>query len=328
MSQPTALSFLRRNASRLLASALLVPALAFAQAFPSKPLHIVVPFAPGGAVDTVARIVGAKVSEEVGQSVIVENKPGGQANIGAELVANSAPDGYTMLLGANGLATNPTLMHMSFDPLKSFATVARVGYAPLVLVVPAKSPAKSVSELVAYIKAHPGTTNYGSAAVGGSGHLASELFKLKTGTDSQHVPYKGGAPALTDLIAGRLDYMLLNPLEVAPHVKSGKLRALAVSSSKRIASLPDVPSFAEAGVGDFRASVWWGFLVPAATPKDTVAKLSSAILKALDDPQVKSKLESLGAVVEPQDSQAFGEFLRAETETWAGVIRKAGIKAE
>ena len=322
------LDFLRPLGRAAAALAAAIPLLASAQVFPAKPLHIVVPFAPGGAVDTVARIVGAKLSDEVGQPVIVENKPGGQANIGAELVANAAPDGYTMLLGANGLATNPTLMHMSFDPLKAFATVARVGYAPLVLVVPEKSPAKSVPELVAYIKAHPGKTNYGSAAVGGSGHLASELFKLKTGTDSQHVPYKGGAPALTDLIAGRLDYMLLNPLEVAPHVKAGKLRALAVSSSKRIASLPDVPTFTEAGLADFQASVWWGFVVPAATPKDVVAKLSAEILKALDDPQVKGKLENLGAVVDPQDSQAFGAFLRSETQTWAGVIRKAGIKAE
>ena len=322
------IALLRQLRRATVAVATALPHLAAAQAFPSRPLHIVVPFAPGGAVDTVARIVGAKLSDEMGQPVIVENKPGGQANIGAELVANSAPDGYTMLLGANGLATNPTLMHMSFDPLKAFATVARVGYAPLVLVVPEKSPAKSVSQLVAYIKAHPGKTNYGSAAVGGSGHLATELFKIKTGTDSQHVPYKGGAPALTDLIAGRLDFMLLNPLEVAPHVKSGKLRALAVSSSKRIASLPDVPTFTEAGLKDFNASVWWGFVVPAATPQDVVAKLSSAVLKALDDPKVKSKLENLGAVVDPQDSAAFGAFLRSETATWADVIRKAGIKAE
>ena len=322
------IELLRRIRRTAAIAAAALPLLAAAQAFPTKPLHIVVPFAPGGAVDTVARIVGAKLSDELGQPVIVENKPGGQANIGAELVANSAPDGYTMLLGANGLATNPTLMHMPFDPLKAFATVARVGYAPLVLVVPEKSPAKSVAQLVAYVKAHPGKTNYGSAAVGGSGHLATELFKMKTGTDSQHVPYKGGAPALTDLIAGRLDFMLLNPLEVAPHVRAGKLRALAVSSSHRIASLPDVPTFTEAGLKDFNASVWWGFVVPAATPKDVVAKLSSAVLKALDDPQVKHKLESLGAVVDPQDSAAFGGFLRTETATWAEVIHKAGIKAD
>jgi tripartite-type tricarboxylate transporter receptor subunit TctC len=316
------------SARRIAAAAMLVPALAFAQSFPSRPLHIVVPFAPGGAVDTVARIVGAQLSSRIGQPVVVEDKPGAQANIGTEYVANSEADGYTLLLGANGLATNPTLMRMTFDPLKVLAPVARVGYAPLVLVVPAKSPAKSVSELVSYIKAHPGGTNYGSAAVGGSGHLGGELFKIKTGTDSQHIAYKGGAPALTDLIAGRLDFMLINPLEAVPHVKAGKLRALAVSSSKRIESLPDVPTFAQAGLQDYRASVWWGFLVPAATPKDVVARLEREVLEALEDAEVKGKLEKLGAVVDPQDAQAFGAFLRSETATWAEVIHKAGIKAE
>jgi tripartite-type tricarboxylate transporter receptor subunit TctC len=316
---------LRRAAVAIVAA---LPILAIGQAFPSRPLHVVVPFAPGGAVDTVARIVGAQLSMQVGQAVVVENKPGGQANIGAEVVAHAAPDGYTMLLGANGLATNPTLMHMSFDPLEAFATVARVGYAPLVLVVPEASPAQSVAGLVAYIKARPGATNYGSAAVGGSGHLASELFKMKTATDSQHVPYKGGAPALTDLIAGRLTYMLINPLEAAPHVKAGKLRALAVSAPKRIGSLPDVPTFDEAGVPGFQATVWWGFVVPAATPKDVVARLQQEILKALGEPQVKAKLELLGAVVDPQDAAAFGAYLRAETATWAEVIRQAHIQAE
>jgi len=319
------ISFARRAAVLAVAA---FPLFALAQPFPSHALRIVVPFAPGGAVDTVARIVGAQVSTQVGQAVVVENKPGAQANLGAELVAHAAPDGYTMLLGANGLATNPTLMKMSFDPLQAFATVARVGYAPLVLVVPEASPAKTVAQLVAYIKAHPGQTNYGSAAVGGSGHLASELFKMKTATDSQHVPYKGGAPALTDLIAGRLTYMLINPLEAAPHVKAGKLRALAVSSPKRIASLPDTPTFDEAGVKGFNATVWWGFLVPAATPKDVVARLQREILDALADREVKGKLELLGAVVDSQDAADFGAFLRAQTGTWAEVIRTAHIQAE
>jgi len=309
-------------------AALLLPALALAQAFPSKPVRIVVPFAPAGAVDTVARIVGAQLADQLGQPVVVENKPGGQANIGAEMVANAAPDGYTMLLGANGLATNPTLMKMSFDPLQAFAAVARVGYAPLVLVVPAASPVRSVAELIAYTKAHPGATNYGSAAVGGSGHLASELLKMQTGIDSQHIPYKGGAPALTDLIGNRLTFMLINPLEAAPHVKAGRLRALAVSSAKRIGALPDVPTFDEAGVKGFEASVWWGFVVPAATPKDVVTRLSRETLTALDQPAVRSKLEALGAVVDPQDAAQFGRFLRSETEKWATVIRKAGITAE
>lgn len=310
------------------ALAMALPGLAAAQAFPTKPLHIVVPFAPGGAVDTVARVVGAQLSEQLKQPVVVENKPGGNANIGAEAVVRSAPDGYTMLLGANGLATNPSLMKMSFDPLKDLEPVARVGYAPLVLVVPTPLPVKNVSELIAYAKAHPGKTNYGSAAVGGSGHLASALFDSQVGIDSVHIPYKGGAPALTDLLGNRLTFMLLNPLETLPHVKAGKLRALAVSSPRRIPTLPDVPTFVEAGVKGFEASVWWGFLVPAGTPKPVVDKLSQEILEALQAPAVREKLENLGAVVDPQGPQDFGRFLRNETTKWSAVIKQVGIKAD
>ena len=237
--------------------AIVVP-VAMAQGFPSHTVKIVVPFAPGGAVDSVARVVGARMAEQMGQPVIVENKPGANANLGAQAVVASTADGYTLLLGANGLATNPTLeKNLPFDPLKDLATVARVGYAPLVLVVPESSPAKTVQDLVAASKAHPNTFNYGSAAVGGSGHLATELLKSATGLDAQHVAYKGGAPALTDLIGGRLTLMLINPREAAPHVKAGKLRALAVSSPQRIASLPEVPTFEQAGVKGFEASVWW-----------------------------------------------------------------------
>ncbi len=318
----------RRCVPIFAAIGLALPGLVAAQAFPARPVHVVVPFAPGGAVDTVARVIGAQLSEQIKQPVIVENKPGGNANIGAEAVAHAAPDGYTVLLGANGLATNPSLMKMPFDPLKDLVPVARVGYAPLVLVVPVALPVKSVAELVAYAKAHPGQTNYGSAAVGGSGHLASALFDSEAGIDSVHIPYKGGAPALTDLIGNRLTFMLLNPLEVLPHVKAGKLRALAVSAPKRIASMPDVPTFTEAGMKGFEASVWWGFLVPAGTPRPAVDALSQQILKSLQAPAVRARLENLGAVIDPQGPQDFGRFLEGETRKWAGVIQKFGIHAE
>ena len=318
-----------RTITAALALALALPLAAFAQPYPSKPVKIVVPFPPGGAVDAVARIMQPKLAELLGQPVVVDNKPGANADIGAQATLAAPADGYTMLLSANPLATNPTLnSKLPYKPLTDFATVARVGYAPLVLVVPADSPAKSVKDLVAESKAKPNTMNYGSAATGGSGHLASELLKIKTGMDAQHIAYKGGAPALTDLIAGRLTFMLINPLEAAPHVKAGKLRALAVSSPKHIAQLPDVPTFDEAGVKDFRASVWWGFLVPAATPKDVVARLSRDILKTLEDPAVREKLIAVGAEVEPQDAAAFGAFLKSETETWAGVIKAAHIKGD
>lgn len=307
----------------------LSPAAAMAQAYPAKAIHVVVPFAAGGAVDSVARVVGQRVAEQIGQVVVIENKPGGHANIGADFVAKSPADGYTALLGANGLATNMTLYKdMPFDTLRDFAAVAGVGYAPLVLTVPASSPARTLQEFLAQARAKPGSYTYGSAGGGTSGHLASELFKITAKFDALHVPYKGGAPALTDLIGERLSFMLINPIEAAPHVKSGKLRALAVSSGKRIAMMPEVPTFGEAGVPGFEASVWWGFVVPAKTPKEVVARLSAEILKALQDAGVRDKLAVLGAVVEPSGAEEFGRFLKAEIDKWAGVIKTAKITAE
>lgn len=311
----------------MVAAAIAFPA--GAQTFPSKPIKIVVPFAAGGAVDVVARVVGQRISDQVNQPVIVDNKPGGHANIGADFVAKSPPDGYTLLLGANGLASNMTLhKNIPFDTLRDFAPVAGVGYAPLVLVVPAASPAKSLQEFIAMARAKPGEFTYGTAAAGGSGHLATELLKSEAKFDALHVPYKGGAPALTDLMGERISFMLLNPIEVVPHVKSGRLRALAVSSPKRLPMLPDVPTFKEAGIPGFEASVWWGFVAPAKTPKDVVARLESEVLKALENDAVRDKLVSLGAVVEPTNSAQFGQFLKSEVDKWARVIKSAKITEE
>ncbi len=316
-------------AGALLVGACLALPVAHAQSYPTKAIKVIVPFAAGGAVDTVARVIGQRVSEQVGQPVIVENKPGGHANIGADFVAKAPADGYTALLGANGLATNMTLTKdLPFDTLRDFAPVAFVGYAPLVLVVPAASGAKTLQEFLAAARAKPGAFTYGTAGAGGSGHLASELFKSSAKFDALHVPYKGGAPALTDLMGDRITFMLINPIEAAPHVKAGRLRALAVSGDKRLELLPDVPTFKEAGVAEFDASVWWGFVVPAKTPKEVVAKLSAEILKALQDPGVREKLHALGAVVEPAGPEAFGKFLKAEIDKWAAVIRAAKITTE
>jgi tripartite-type tricarboxylate transporter receptor subunit TctC len=318
-----------RSTAFALGAVALLAASAQAQPFPSKPIKIVVPFAAGGAVDVVARVVGQRVSEQVNQPVIVDNKPGGHANIGADLVAKSPPDGYTLLLGANGLAANMTLhKNIPFDTLRDFAPVAGVGYAPLVLVVPAGSPSKNLQELIAMARAKPGALTYGTAAAGGSGHLATELLKAEAKFDALHVPYKGGAPALADLIGERISFMLINPLEAAPHVQSGRLRALAVSSSKRLAMLPDVPTFKEAGLTGFEATVWWGFVVPAKTPKEIVTRLQNEILKALESDAVRDKLVSLGAVVEPTASAQFGSFLASEVDKWAGVIKAAKITEE
>jgi tripartite-type tricarboxylate transporter receptor subunit TctC len=313
----------------LIFCAVIIPSAALAQTYPAKPIRIIVPFAAGGAVDVVARAVGQRMSEQMASPVIIENKPGASANLGAELVAKAQPDGYTVLMGANGLATNMTLFrNLGFDTAKDFAPIARIGYAPLVLVVQASSPAKSLKDLIALAKAQPGSLTYGSAGNGGSGHLASELLKLTTKIDVLHVPYKGGAPAMTDLLGGRLSFMLNNPLEVIANVKSGRLRALAVASSKRIPMLPDVPTFAEAGVPGYDASVWWGLVAPAKTPKDIVAKLSSEALKALEDEGVKEKLSNLGAVVDPAGPEQFGKFLKEEIDKWASVIKASGIHAD
>lgn len=313
----------------VLLGAMLVPIAALAQTYPAKPIRIIVPFAAGGAVDVVARVVGQRMSEQMGNPVIVEDKPGASANLGAEYVAKSAPDGYTLLLGANGLATNMTLFHhLGFDTEKDFAPIARVGYAPLVLVVEASSPIKSLKDLIAMAKAQPGALSYGSAGNGGAAHLASELLKHTAKIDVLHVPYKGGAPAMTDLMGGRISFMLNNPVEVLANIKSGRLRALAVASAKRIPMLPDVPTFAEAGLPGYTASVWWGLVAPVKTPKDIVTKLSSEAIKALDDPGVKEKLARLGAVVDPAGPEEFGRFLKEEIDKWAGVIKTAGIHAD
>jgi tripartite-type tricarboxylate transporter receptor subunit TctC len=313
----------------VLLSVALIPCAALAQTYPTKPIRIIVPFAAGGAVDVVARALGQRMSEQMGNPVIIEDKPGASANLGAELVAKAQPDGYTLLLGANGLATNMTLFrNLGFDTAKDFAPIARVGYAPLVLVVQASSPAKTLKDLIAMAKAQPGVLTYGSAGNGGSGHLASELLKLTTKIDVMHVPYKGGAPAMTDLLGGRITFMLNTPLEVIANIKSGRLRALAVASPKRIPMLPDVPTFTEAGVPGYDASVWWGLVAPAKTPKDIVAKLSSEALTALENEGVREKLSNLGAVVDSAGPEQFGKFLNEEIDKWAQVIKASGIHAD
>lgn len=311
------------------ASLALTARVACAEEYPIKPIRIVVPFAAGGAVDAIARVIGQQISLQTGHPVIVENKPGASANLGADYVAKATPDGYTILLSANGLATNVTLFPQApVNTLRDFAPVAQVGYAPLVLVVPKDSPAKSLKELIAMAKQQPGKLSYASAGNGSSNHLAGEMLKISAAIDVLHVPYKGGAPALTDLLGGRISYMLLNPLEVLPHVKAQQLRALAVSGSKRLALLPDVPTASEAGLPGFEASVWWGIVAPVKTPKEIVAKLNAEVVKALGTPKVKDKLNEMGVVINPSTPEQFGGFLRLEIDKWARVIKTSGIQAD
>lgn len=313
----------------LLAAGWLPSEAARAQDYPSKAIHIVVPFSPGGAVDILARTIGRQLAEQMGQPVIVDNRPGASGNIAPELVANSAPDGYTVLIGANGLATNTTLFpNLPFNVLRDFAPVASIGYAPLILVSSSSFAAKSLKELIEMAKAEPGKLSYASGGNGTSTHLASEMLKYSAQIDVLHVPYKGGALATVDIIAGRITFALFDPLLVMSHIKSQRLRALAVASPQRIALLPNVPTATEAGLAGFDTSVWWGFMVPAKTPGDIVAKLNAETNKALADPAVREKLAEMGVVTDAGTPEKFGAFIKSETDRWATVIKRSGIRAD
>ena len=309
--------------------AAVIPVTTQAQAYPNRPIKIVVPYAAGGAVDIVARIVGQVLAEQLKQPVIVDNRPGASANIGMEAVAKAPADGYTLLMASNGLTTNMSLFpDLAFDGRRDFAPIARIGYAPLVIVVPASSPAKSLKDLIAMAKAKPGELAYGTAGSGSSGHLAGESLKSLAGIDVLHVPYKGGAPAVTDLLGERLSFMPINPLEVISFIQAGRLRVLAVGSDKRVPLLPDAPTVAEAGVPGFEATVWWGLVAPAKTPMDIVTKLNLETNKALHDPAIVKKLADLGVVTTPGSPDEFAQFIAKQTELWSTVIKKAGIRPD
>lgn len=296
-------------------------------AYPEKPITLVVPFPPGGAVDTLGRLFADKISTYTGQSVIVENRAGANGNIGTEAVVRAAPDGYTMLIAANGMATNPTIYpKRSFNETKDLRPVAYVGYAPLILVTAYDSPFKSFKDLIEAAKKDPGSVSYATSGSGSAPHLASELLRLTTDTDMMHVPYKGGAPAKLDLVTGRVSFMFLNPLEAVPQVESKKLRALMVDSPERIPQLPDVPTAKELGYPQLEAKVWWGFSVPAGSPDDAVKVLNDSINKALKDPGVQEKLKQMAVTTVGGTAQDFESFFKEQVEKWGQVVKKAGIE--
>jgi len=320
-----------RNIFGLLLATILVayPSVGHAQTHPSQPLRIIVPYAAGGAVDIVARSIGQPLSQALKEPVIVDNRPGASANIGMEMVAKAKPDGYTLLMASNGIATNMALFpNLGFDGQRDFVPIAKIGYAPLIIVVPGSSPAKSLKELIAMAKAEPGKLTYASAGNGSSGHLAGELLKSTAKIDVLHVPYKGGAPAITDLLGERISFMPINPVEVIVHVRAGRLRALAVASDKRIPLLPDVPSAGEAGLPGFEATVWWGLVAPAGSPPEIVRRLNTETNRALADPAIANKLSELGVVVTPGTPEQFAGFIKSQTELWSGVVKSAGIRPD
>ena len=297
--------------------------------YPTKPIRLVVPWPPGGGTDVFARVIGQKLSERVGYNVVIDNRPGAAGNIGAEMVAKSPPDGYTIMLATITLATNPSMYKaLSFDPIKDFAPITLVAGVPHVLVVSPSLPVNSVKDLIALAKAEPGKLNYASAGNGSPFHLAAELFKLLTGTTIVHVPYQGGGPAITAVIGGQVQLTFGNLLAVLPLVKSGKLKALGVTGATRSSAAPDLPTIAEEGVRGYDFSSWFGFFAPAATPKETVVKLNQEIVRILNTPEMKQRLTQDGADVVASTSQEFSAYLLAETRKWAQVIKQAGIRAD
>ncbi|MDB5848954.1 MAG: transporter substrate-binding protein [Rhodoferax sp.] len=316
----------------LLAAALPLAATAQtgAAAYPNKPIRMVVPFTPGGSTDIMGRTIGQQLTQAWGQSVVIDNVPGAGGSIGADKVAKAPADGYTLLMGHIGtLAVTPSLYpKLPYDPVKSFAAVAWVARVPNVLVVHPSLPVRTVQELVAYAKANPGKINYGSGGNGSAAHIATEYLKLQTGTQMQHVPYKGTAPAVTDLVGGQIQLMFTGVPAVMAQVKAGQLRALAVSSPHRVKAVPDLPTVAESGYPGFEADQWYGVVAPANTPPDIIAKLNQQINKALSSPEIAERLASEGAEATPNPPQVFAELISTEIKRWRTVIEKGGVKVE
>lgn len=296
--------------------------------FPAKPITIIVPAPPGGTADISMRIIAHKLNENLGQQIIIDNRPGAGGMIASQLVAKAVPDGYTVLMNYTSHAINPYLYKkLTYDSLKDFAPVTLLGLTPLVLAVHPSVPVKTVPEFLAYAKAHPGKLNYGSAAIGGASHLGGELLKMKAGIDIVHIPYKGGAAAAADLITGQIQMLFDSLLPLQPHIKAGKVRALGVTSAKRIEIAPDLPALAETIPG-FESSAWFGILAPASTPRELVARLNAEFLKVLRTPEVKQKLTKQGFIVVGNAPEEYGAFLKSEMDKWSKVIQAAGIKAE
>jgi tripartite-type tricarboxylate transporter receptor subunit TctC len=302
---------------------------AFAQDYPNKPIRFVVPYPPGGGTDVVARIVNEPLATELGQAIVIDNRGGAAGNVGTDIVAKSPADGYTILFTLSSHTINPRLYEkLPFDVEHDFVPVSLVALIPQILVVNPSVPIASVKELIAYAKANPGKLNYASVGTGSPGHIAGELFKLKTGVDIVHIPYKGGGPAVTDTIGGQVQLLFVSMPAAWQHVKSGRLRALAVTSAKRSVTAPDVPTIAESGVPDYVVDSWYGALAPAKTAPAVIAKLNAAFAKVLDNPQVKERLLAQGAEAAPSSSAEFDRRIREELAKWEQVIKSANIKPE
>lgn len=302
---------------------------ALAQSYPAKPIRLIVPYAPGGGVDIVARTVGQELGKRINQSIVVENRTGAGGNIGSEAVAKAPPDGYTLLMASPANTINSSLYtKMPYDPMRDLTPIALIASVPTVLLANRSLPVQNVKQLIALAKARPGALTYGSGGSGTTEHLAGEMFKSLAGIDMLHVPYKGGAQVLTDLLGGQIALMFVNQVFALPHVKAGKVKALGVASGERSAALPDVPTFAEAGFADFKVSVWWGVMGPAGLPKDIVVQLNREIVAALASSEMKERLQSLSARPIGGTPDQFAAFFAEETARWARVVKGSGAKVD
>lgn len=314
----------------LVALALTVLCAAPAFAWPDKPVTIVVPFPPGGGTDTGARIVGQKLSLKWGQSVVIDNKGGAAGQVGADFVAKAKPDGYTLLMGNLGTqAINPALYKkLPYDPDKAFAPISLVAELPLAMMVNPSVPAKSAKEFIALAKNQPGKLNYSSSGAGGGPHLAAEMFKDATGTFIVHVPYRGGGPAITDLLAGNVQLSFMTVLEASGHIKAGKLRALAVTSEQRVSALPDVPSLTEGSIPGFNSISWIGLVAPAGTPTAILEKISADVREIIEMPEVKNRLIDLGGIPKATTPADFSKLIDNDRKRYTAVIKERGITAD
>jgi tripartite-type tricarboxylate transporter receptor subunit TctC len=308
--------------------AVLFPVTAAAQPYPSKPVRLIVPFPPGGSNDVVGRMIAAQLSTRLDKPVIVENQGGAGGLIGTEMAARSQPDGYTLLLISVAYAFIPAIYKLPYDPATAFVPVAMLGSGPVVIAVTSKLPVGSLKELIALAKEKPGELNYATAGVGSFQHLASELFKQQAGVDIVHIPFKGGGPAMMDVIAGNTQITIGSLIQTLPQIKAGKLKALGVGSANRIPALPDLPTISEAGVPGYEVTNWWGIVVPAGTPRSVIDRLHKDLTVVVASPETKERFEAEGSEPLSMSPDEFGRFIAAETVKWARVVKDAGIRAE
>ena len=314
----------------LLLLGILLASPAFAQdTWPTKPLRLILPFPPGGGTDILGRLIAERLSAGLGQAVIAENRGGAGGNVGAEAAARSAPDGYTIVLVAPSLAISPSLYSkINYDPVKDFAPISLVATVPNVMVTQPALPVQNLIDFIQYARAKPGTLNFGSGGAGTSNHLAGELFNIVTGVKLVHVPYKGVNLAMQDVLGGNVHLVFIGIPAAAPHIKSGKLRALAVVAPRRSVALPDVPTVSEAGLHNFDVTTWYGILAPAGTPKNIITRLNGELVKIMNSPEMKEKLAATGTEPLTSTPEEFADYIQREMAKWADVIKRAGVKAD